>query len=146
MLIPIKQAELRYNVSRDNIQVTVSQYKRKHGKHPEWYIRILRSAYIDTEAMKEYFENVKYIRNYITSYLIWELREVMTIREVSKYLVSQSEHNKNMSSWESWLSTGMFKTPRDTPNFAYKKSMAYEFYIHGKQLLKEYNGTSNKIS
>lgn len=140
-MLPVLFSSLEnHGFSSSAIATTASNYKKKHGKHPDWYInKGYGQTYVDIGEINRLRSFNKRAWVYSTDDLFFMLTYHLGINEhkLAQILTKRSLEYKSASSWIRFFAVSLFMTPITQPQTR-EYSMIYDFCLLGTKLVNEY--------
>lgn len=137
-LIPLSEACERYNKTDDGFYSSAFLFKKKNGKHPDWYVQnIDGDVQIDVYEYERYaiLERKAWLLATNDLYYLLTYDYGCTDTQIARFISRHSRKFTNESSWSAFLTKALFSLPRESV-LQKRLSMTIEFVMSGTYMLK----------
>ena len=136
----VRASEAAYylNTSKDNIMVTASLFRKRHGTYPNWYKSEDKKAYVDIDYVKKIREHEEVMRDEACDLYFFITEDMGIIQaELARKLMAQSDVFTKHTSWLTFFQNGLFSSFQ--MKFNDRQTRLKEFYRIAKDIVNEHN-------
>lgn len=138
-LVLVEVAAEQLGSSRNSLCVTASQYKKKHGVYPKWYIsngkkgRGISKSWVDMEILHQNRQLARSIWVYSTDpdgfYRVMRDEFKMNDTYIATQMAKRSKKYSNVDSWKTFIHKHLFSLPAEVV-YSLGSDMQSEFFKH----------------